>query len=54
MRVKIRYCVENGWKHLYGELVEENEHYMRIKGFKDGTIFEISKAIPYELRREKE
>ena len=52
MNVKIRYCVEGEWKHIAGELVEENTTSLRVKGNKDGKEFEISKALPYEMRRD--
>jgi len=52
LNVKIRYCVEGERKHIAGELVEENTTSLRVKGNKDGKEFEISKALPYEMRRD--
>ena len=43
--ISIKYFTDDRYKYLKGELLEETETELKIKGFGDGTIFTISKYI---------
>ena len=49
--VKVSWEVDGYHKFLTGELVFEDSNFIKVRGFKDNTIFEIAKKTILELQR---
>lgn len=52
--VKIKWIIGDSQRFLTGELISEDDTFIKVRGLKDGTIFEIAKKTILELQRESE
>ena len=50
--VKVSWVINGFQKYLTGELISEDQNLIKVRGLKDGTIFEISKRTILEIQRE--
>jgi hypothetical protein len=49
--VKVSWVINDFQKFLTGELIFEDSNLIKVRGLKDGTIFEISKKTILEIQR---
>jgi hypothetical protein len=54
LQVKVKWLIGDSQRFLTGELISEDDTFIKVRGQKDGTIFEIAKKTILELQRGSE
>ena len=52
--VKVSYSIGDFQKFVKGEIIEDTQEYLKVRGFGDGTVFTIYKKALLEVIELKE